>query len=377
LAWIAALSLAVVGGGLTESAAAREVPAPETMPLHTAVARDLVSVEVTGRGFASGDSVLVHVRRKCAHPLNLTIVEGTVARPINGDFQSMALVRVKLVATNDKWVNASSMSVNDNLACTFLVEGYCRDIGKPAPTRRDKFQIEGPDSADTGVLVRAGRVEATVAIKQAAIWIQREQMSQAQARACLGDSLREPGLAVAIQLASVGNAQREVPVYPPINAANGEAGVAVQVEANLEALRKVVGKLRADAQRNRETRGGVGDTSQPETRRQGNPPRANETRRKGKILAAVGNALRQIDKVDVEVGPVRVGSFQAGANAGREVGSREVQGREVEGREVEGREVQSREVQSREVEGRGDAPTAGDFDAPLTKDFFRLEIRGG
>jgi hypothetical protein len=182
---------------------------------------------------------------------------------------------------------------------------------------------------------------------------------------------------VAIQLASVGNAQREVPVYPPINAANGEAGVAVQVEANLEALRKVVGKLRADAQRNRETRGGVGDTSQPETRRQGNPPRANETRRKGKILAAVGNALRQIDKVDVEVGPVRVGSFQAGANAGREVGSREVQGREVEGREVEGREVQSREVQSREVEGRGDAPTAGDFDAPLTKDFFRLEIRGG
>jgi hypothetical protein len=72
--------------------------------------------------------------------------------------------------------------------------------------------------------------------------------------------------------------------------------------------------------------------------------------------------VRQIDKVDVEVGPVRVGSFQAGATAGREVGGREVEGREVE---------------ENEVEGRGDAPTAGDFDAPLTKDFFRLDIRGG
>ena len=362
LAWIAALSLAVVGGGLTEAAAAREVPAPETMPLHTAVARDLVSVEVTGRGFASGDSVLVHVRRKCAHPLNLTIVEGTVARPINGDFQSMALVRVKLFATNDKWVNASSMSVNDNLVRTFLVEGYCRDIGKPAPTHRDKFQIEGPDSADTGVLVRAGRVEATVAIKQAAIWIQRERMNHEQARERLGHSLGDQGLTVAIQLASAGVAQREVPGKAPLNADHGEAGVAVQVQANLEGLKEVVAKIRSNAQRHRETRGGVGDTSQPEIRRQGNPPRANETRRKGKILAAVGNALRQIDKVDVEVGPVRVGSFQAGAN---------------EGREVQSREVQSREVEGREVEGRGDAPTAGDFDAPLTKDFFRLDIRGG
>jgi hypothetical protein len=285
--------------------AAREPAEALNLPLHEAVERGWVSVQVSGRGYASGDSIRVDVRRICDHPLNVTVAVGTVAKPVNADVQSMALARVKFVLDGREWVTAQSMALHDKETRKFLVEGYCRDRAKPAPTRDSRFAIYGPDESNTVVLVRAGGVEATVKITQAALWIQREQMNPEQARQQFGGGLSEPEVDVAIRLAANQPLDADFGIAPASAVGVGVVnGGNVNVGVQLSAIRDAVRKIRQNAEATGNRRADRG-SDRPQGRRQqhqqSEPAQRAENRPLGRVLRRVGEGVRQVQQVKVAV----------------------------------------------------------------------------
>ncbi len=304
-AWTAASVVGLMAGLACAKLAAGEPAEAHNVPLHEAVERGWVSVQVSGRGYASGDSIVVQVRRICDHPLNVTVAVGTVAKPVNENVQSMALTQVKYVFDGHSWVAAKSMVLHDKETRKFLVEGYCRDRAKPAPTHKNRFAIHGPDESNTAVLVRAGGAEATVKITQAALWIQREQMNPEQARQQFGRGLSQPEVEVAIRLAANQPAGAGFGVAPAaavgVDIANGgNVNVAVQLSAIRDAVRKIR-QNKEDMGNGRAARGG----NRPQDRRpqpqQAEPAQQAEKRPLGQLFRRVGEAVRQVQQVEVAV----------------------------------------------------------------------------
>ena len=69
--------------------------AARPIPLHIAVQKGLVEVQVQGRGSSTGDSVQVSVRRTTPQNVTVVVEPGTVINSKSGDVQSMSLNRVK------------------------------------------------------------------------------------------------------------------------------------------------------------------------------------------------------------------------------------------------------------------------------------------
>ena len=304
-AWTAASVMGLLAGLTPAKLAAGEPAEAHNVKLHEAVERGWVSVQVNGRGYASGDSIVVQVRRICDHPLNVTVAVGTVAKPVNENVQSMALTQVKYVFDGHSWVAAKSMVLHDKETRKFLVEGYCRDRAKPAPTRESRFDIHGPDESNTAVLVRAGGAEATVKITQAALWIQREQMNPEQARQQFGRGLSQPEVEVAIRLAANQPAGAGFGVKPDaavgVEIANGgNVNVGVQLSAIRDAVQQIRQKAAA-AGNGRTDRGGNRPQDRRPQRQQTQPAQQAKDRPLGGVFRRVGEAVRQVQQVEVAV----------------------------------------------------------------------------
>ena len=131
------------------SAAAADTP----IPLHIAVEKGLVEVEVLGRGAAAGDSIQVSVKRKGGADISVSVEPGTVIQPKTGQVQTMVLAGVKYKQVASGWQKADVIELKDSQKQTYLVEGYCRDIEKKTPSTKDSFAVAAPDGGDAKVLV--------------------------------------------------------------------------------------------------------------------------------------------------------------------------------------------------------------------------------
>jgi len=179
--WIVTVIALVVGlAAPARFAAAGDGTADAPLPLHVAVERGLVDVEVVGRGASTGDSVEVRVKRRNNAKLNLSVEPGTVIQPTGANVQTMALAGVKYKQSRRGYEAAERIELNDNTQQTYILEGYCRDFEKPTPTSRNAFAVQGPDQDNAKILVQAKKLGATVKITQSAIWIQRSGLSDEQ-----------------------------------------------------------------------------------------------------------------------------------------------------------------------------------------------------
>ncbi len=156
--------------------------ADKPIPLHIAIQKGLVEVEVLGRGASTGDSVQVRVKRVGGVDVAVAVEPGTVIQPTAGSAQSMALAGVKYKQVQGGLQKADLIELNDDDQQTYILEGYCRDIEKPTPNFKDSFAGAGPDADNAKVLVRAKQLGATVKVTQSAIWIQRSKLSDDELR---------------------------------------------------------------------------------------------------------------------------------------------------------------------------------------------------
>lgn len=181
LVLLAALSVGFISTGplsLLGSASAADTP----IPLHVAVKKGLVEVEVLGRGAAAGDSIQVGVKRKGGANVSVSVEPGTVVEPQTGPVQSMVLAGVKYKQVKGGWQKADVIELKDDVKQVYILEGYCRDIEKKTPGTKDSFAVTAPDGDNAKVLVRAKQLGATVRVTQSAIWIQRSKVSDEELR---------------------------------------------------------------------------------------------------------------------------------------------------------------------------------------------------
>jgi hypothetical protein len=165
--------------------------ADRAIPLHVAIDKGLVDVTVYGRGSSTGDSVQVTVQRKTPRSVHVIVLPGTVIESTSGDVQSMALGGVKYELIGNGYYEAESIELTDDEQHIFILQGYCRDIEKPTPTSQDLFKVTPPDSATAAVLIQARRVGASSKLTQAAIWIQRSDVSDEELQKAFPVTLEE------------------------------------------------------------------------------------------------------------------------------------------------------------------------------------------
>jgi len=151
--------------------------AERAIPLHIAIDKGLVSVTVNGRGSSTGDSVQVTVQRTTTGTVSVDVVPGTVIESTSGDVQSMAIGGVKYERIGNGYYEAESIELTDDKQHVYILQGFCRDFGKPTPQSKSTFNVTPPDAANASVLVQAKRVGASTKLIQAAIWIQRSNVS--------------------------------------------------------------------------------------------------------------------------------------------------------------------------------------------------------
>ena len=154
--------------------------ADRSIPLHIAIDKGLVSVTVNGRGSSTGDSVQVTVQRKTPRALSVEVLPGTVIECLAGDVQSMALGGVKYERIGNGYYEAESIELTDDKQHVYILQGYCRDFEKSTPKSQNTFTVIPPDPANAAVLAQATRVGASSKLTQAAIWIQRSNVSDKQ-----------------------------------------------------------------------------------------------------------------------------------------------------------------------------------------------------
>lgn len=151
--------------------------ADRAIPLHVAIDKGLVDVTVNGRGSSTGDSVQVTVQRATNTTVNVEILPGTVIESNSGDVQSMAIGAVKYERIGNGYYEAESIELADDKPHVYIVQGYCRDFAKPTPQSKNTFIVTKPDPANVSILVQATKVGASSKLIQAAIWIQRSNVS--------------------------------------------------------------------------------------------------------------------------------------------------------------------------------------------------------
>ncbi len=109
--------------------------------------------------------------------MNVEILPGTVIESTSGDVQSMAIAGVKYERIGNGYYETDSIELADDKQHVFILQGYCRDFEKPTPQSQSTFKVTRPDPANASVLVQANRVGASTKLIQAAIWMQRSNVS--------------------------------------------------------------------------------------------------------------------------------------------------------------------------------------------------------
>ena len=139
-----------------------------SIPLEQAAKEDKVTLEVTGLGGSTGDTILITVQRRVAGTLRLTLTPGTVFKSISGNVQNMAGACIKGERVSEiAYRPSSEIVLTDNAKHSYIVEAYCLDFHKANPGSRDPFSIAPPDPRAAGSCRRASRPErASIRLNQ-------------------------------------------------------------------------------------------------------------------------------------------------------------------------------------------------------------------
>ena len=160
-------------------AAAQSAETP--IPLHVAVQKGLVKVDVTGRGHCSGDAVHVSVQRTpAAGHVVIDVTPGTIIETSSQGVQSMALQKVTCVRVGTgNFQKTTQIDLADDAPRVCVLVGFCRDFSKKMPQTEHHFQIHDPDAGDQRLIEHAAGLSASVKVTQAALWIKRENVADA------------------------------------------------------------------------------------------------------------------------------------------------------------------------------------------------------
>lgn len=148
--------------------------AQETVDLHVAVQRGLVSVDVQSLGGATGNRVKVRVQKKAPGQLNVTVQPGTVFAPENADVQRMAIVKlVGKYLAEDRYQRASAMVLVDAQPQTYLMQSVCLDYHKLSPRAGRRYVLSGVDVRCQRIFAAPQAEGASIWPYQCAVWIDR------------------------------------------------------------------------------------------------------------------------------------------------------------------------------------------------------------
>jgi len=171
-----AFAFVVVGFALAAPA-----QADDAMPLHRAVAEGAVSVRVHGLGASSGDALEVSLRRLVPRSLRVSIAPGTIFRSKNPAAQDMAGARFRGVrAGATSYTPSSEALLDDDAERVMIVEAYCMNFHRANPTRADEFTVAAPGPGLAVLLEEAIRDRRDSRVTQAALWIARDGVSDAE-----------------------------------------------------------------------------------------------------------------------------------------------------------------------------------------------------
>lgn len=152
------------------------------IPLDIAIRTGKVDVTITGRGVSSGDAINLYVQKKAPETIRIDIEPGTVFRSNSGKVQSMVFRRVRFEKLPGGFKKVSEIVLHDGEKRHFILEGYCRDYGKPTPKSSDQFAVEQTNQVEAAIIAQGTEIDVTNKILQLAIWIQRSGEDPAQLR---------------------------------------------------------------------------------------------------------------------------------------------------------------------------------------------------
>jgi hypothetical protein len=162
-----------------EAAAAPEAT-PETLTLDEAVRQGKVEVHVSSLGGALGTKIQVDVRSRVGHVVHVEVAPGTVFLSTSDKVQNLTggPVRAEVVVGGTR--STSVMVLVDNRRRSYLVESYCLDYHKPAPTRGQKLELALMDQRAVRILHAPPGARPSPWAFQCAIWIDRAGVSEAE-----------------------------------------------------------------------------------------------------------------------------------------------------------------------------------------------------
>jgi hypothetical protein len=169
-------SAVIFGGALALAATiCRASAAIEPIPLDQAVREGKVWVYVTSLGGSTGNTVCVNVKRMVDREVRVTVTPGTIFRPAEADVQGMAAASIQGVFVGGQWQKADVIVLTDDLQHDYMLEAYCVDYDKPAPSFGDEFKLDIRSERLKKVLDIAAQRAATAVDVQVAIWMDRQR----------------------------------------------------------------------------------------------------------------------------------------------------------------------------------------------------------
>ena len=151
------------------------------VPLDQAVNEAKVKVEVSGLGGSTGDAILIVIQRQVPETLRISLRPGTVFKSTSGTVQNMVGARIKGErAGESSYAPATEIVLTDDAKHSYIVEAYCLDFHKANPGIGDSFALSPPDEKAGSILMAGKNAEASVPAIQAALWIDRDGIGDAE-----------------------------------------------------------------------------------------------------------------------------------------------------------------------------------------------------
>lgn len=150
-------------------------------PLEQESAAGKVSIEVSGLGGSTGDTILIVVQRRVSEVVRTTVKPGTVFKSVSGHVQNMVAARVKGERIGETTYRpCEEIVLTDDAKHSYIVEAYCLEFHKDNPGPQDSFTVGSPDPRAARIVSEGQRIGASINAIQSALWIDREGLSDAQ-----------------------------------------------------------------------------------------------------------------------------------------------------------------------------------------------------
>ena len=147
----------------------------EGVALPGAVDQAFVEAEFKSTGAASGDSVLLGIKRLVVRDLSVTVPAGLLLQNPSAGEQNMVVRGLRGEAVGgDRYRPVSAMVLTDDDRREYILEAYCLDVEKDNPSEGGALFLAEPANPDVvAVLDAVGRVpdaDGNINAVQGAVW---------------------------------------------------------------------------------------------------------------------------------------------------------------------------------------------------------------